>query len=92
MRRKKEPTLEPKTRMFIETIAAQAGDPLYTLSTDDARKVLEKAQAVQVSKCDAQVEDRIFPAGPTMEVPVTIYRPVGAEGPLPVAMYFHGGG
>ena len=33
-----------------------------------------------------------MPVGPTGEVSVRIYRPKGAKGPLPVVMYFHGGG
>jgi acetyl esterase len=40
----------------------------------------------------ADVEDRVFPVGPTGEVSVRIYRPTGVKGPLPVVMYFHGGG
>ena len=38
------------------------------------------------------VEDTIFPVGPTGSVPIRIVRPEGVAGPLPVVMYFHGGG
>ena len=86
------PVLEPKTQAFIDALAAQGGKPLYTLSYADARKVLEDAQAIDVKKLPADIEEKVFPVGPTGEVSVRIYRPAGAKGILPVVMYFHGGG
>jgi acetyl esterase len=85
--------LEPKTQAFVDALAAQGGKPLYELSYADARKVLEDAQAsVSVTKLPADVEDKIFPVGPTGQTSVTIYRPKGVKGTLPVVMYYHGGG
>jgi acetyl esterase len=84
--------LEPKTQAFIDALAAQGGKPLYELSYADARKVLENAQTVQVAKLPADIEDTELPVGPTGQVSVRIYRPKGAKGPLPMVMYFHGGG
>jgi len=92
MTQHKDPVLEPTTQRFVDALAAQGGKPLYTLSYADARKVLEDAQAIDVRKLPAAMEDRVFPVGPTGEVSVRIYRPTGARGPLPVVMYFHGGG
>jgi acetyl esterase len=54
--------------------------------------VLEDAQAGKVTTLPADIEDKILPVGPTGQVSVRIYRPKGAKGPLPVVMYFHGGG
>ena len=87
-----DPILEPITQRFIDTLAAQGGKPLYTLSYADARKVLEEAQAIDVRKLPADVEEKVFPVGPTGEVSVCIYRPMDTKGFLPVVMYFHGGG
>ncbi len=87
-----QPVLEPKTQSFIDAVSSQGGKPLYTLSYSDARKVLEGAQSGENVKAPAEIEDKRFPVGPTGEVSVRIYRPVGAKGPLPVVMYFHGGG
>jgi acetyl esterase len=84
--------LEPKTQAFIDALTAQGGKPLYELSYADARKVLENAQNVQVSKLPADIEDTDLPTGPSGQVSVRIYRPQGAKGPLPMVMYFHGGG
>lgn len=37
------------------------------------------------------VEDRAIP-GPAGDVPVRVYRPAGAEGALPIVVFYHGGG
>ena len=87
-----KPILEQRTQAFVDALAAQGGKPLYELSYADARKVLEDAQAIDVRKLPADVEDRVLPVGPGGEVSVRIYRPQGAQGVLPVVMYFHGGG
>ena len=84
--------LEPTTQAFIDALRAQGGKPIYELSYGDARKVLESAQAGQVSALPVDIEDTVLPAGPTGQVSVRIYRPRGAKAPLPVVMYFHGGG
>jgi acetyl esterase len=84
--------LEPKTQAFIDALDAQGGTPIYELSFGAAREVLEDAQAGKVTTLPADVEDKVLPVGPTGEVSVRIYRPKGAKGPLPVVMYFHGGG
>ena len=89
---RKAPILEPTTQAFVDALAAQGGKPLYELSYADARKLLEDAQAIEVTKLPADVEDKTLPVGPGGEVSVRIYRPKGAKGLLPVVMYFHGGG
>jgi len=83
---------ESQTQAFIDAVNAQGGKPLYELSYAEARKVLETAQAGEVPKMPADVEDKVLPVGPTGAVSVTIYRPKGSTGLLPVVMYFHGGG
>jgi len=92
MPQSKSPVLEPRTQAFIDALTAQGGEPIYKLSYADARKVLEEAQAAPVTKLPAEIEEKVLPVGPTGAVPVRIYRPQGSRGPLPVVMYFHGGG
>jgi hypothetical protein len=58
---RKKPILEPKTQAFVDALAAQGGKPLYELSHADARKLLEDAQAIEVTKLPADVEDRTLP-------------------------------
>jgi acetyl esterase/lipase len=83
--------LEPKTQAFVDALGARRSKPIYELSYGEAREVLEDAQA-GATTLPAEVEETVLPIGPTGEVPVRIYRPKGTQGPLPVVMYFHGGG
>ena len=83
--------LEPRTQAFIDALSARGATPIHELSYGEARKFLEDTQA-GASTLPADVADKVLPIGPTGEVPVRIYRPKGTQGPLPVVMYFHGGG
>ena len=83
--------LEPKTQAFVDALRAQGSKPIHELSYGEAREVLEDAQA-GTTTLPAEVEETVLPIGPTGEVAVRIYRPKGTQGPLPVVMYFHGGG
>src|SRR5262249_13181566 len=81
-----------KTRAFVEALEAKGGPPLYELSYQAARAVLSDAQAGKVPLCPARIEDMILPTGPTGMVSIRIVRPERGTDPLPVVMYFHGGG
>ena len=63
MAKRNTPVLEPTTQAFIDALAAQGGKPLYELSYADARKVLEDAQAIDVKKLPADIEEKVFPVG-----------------------------
>ena len=84
------PTLEPHTRQFIDGLAG--APPIYSLSPDEARSVLVRAQSIPVGKPSAKIEDTAFPVGPTGSVPVRIVRPAGTVDVLPAVIYIHGGG
>lgn len=84
--------LEQNTEAFIQALAAKGGPPIYKLSIEEARKVLDSAQSGPVKKLPAQIEDRTIPGGPTSEISIRIVRPKKSNGKLPVVMYFHGGG
>jgi acetyl esterase len=84
--------LERQTQAFVNALAAQKGKPLYELPLEDARKVLEDAQAIPVTKLPADIEDKVLPVGPTGELSVRIFRPKESKSPLAAVMYFHGGG
>jgi acetyl esterase len=86
------PVLEPTTQGFIDALAAQSGPPIYTLAPGDARNLLAEVQSRPTAKLPARIENRTLPVGPTGSVKVRIVKPEHAGGPLPVVMYFHGGG
>lgn len=82
--------LDPQVALLI---AAEANTPpMHTLSVEDARKQILLSIAKQESeKVPVKaVEDRLIP-GLGGAIPVRIYTPEG-ERPLPVLVYFHGGG
>lgn len=84
--------LEPRTQQLIDTLAAAGGPPLYALGPAEARAVLTQVQAAPVETQPAAIEDTTFPVGPTGTTRVRIVRPPDARAPLPVVMWFHGGG
>lgn len=84
--------LDPQMREIYERRAKQNVPPLYTLSLDEARAadlaaIREGAGTPEF--VHEVVDERI--AGPASELPVRIYKP-DATGPLPVLLYFFGGG
>ena len=80
--------LDPQVALLI---AAEANNPeIHTLSVEDARQQVLFSVATGEKEPIKSVEDRLIP-GPGGTIPVRIYTPEG-EGPLPVLVYFHGGG
>lgn len=86
------PPLEPMTQKFIDGLAAAGGKPLYQLSPAEAHKFLTDLQSQPIPLLPVDIEDTTFPVGPTGTTRIRIVRPKGAQGTLPVVMYFHGGG
>jgi acetyl esterase len=84
--------LEPAAQALADALATGGGPPLYTLSPDDARAVLDQAQSGDVAMPPAEIEQHTIPGGPDGKVSVTVVRPVGANGRLPAIVYTHGGG
>src|SRR5687767_1283904 len=84
--------LEPAARALADALAAAGGPPLYTLSPQAPRAVLDRAQAGDVAMPPAEIEQHTIPGGPDGKVSVTVVRPVCANGSLPAVVYTHGGG
>ena len=81
--------LEPASQEFVEETAKPP--PLYEITPDEARKVLDDVQAAPIDKLP--VEERwITVSAEVGDVRVRIVRPPDAEGTLPVILYMHGGG
>ncbi|WP_044875373.1 alpha/beta hydrolase [Pseudomonas sp. LFM046] len=86
------PGVEHTTQAFLEALAAGGGKPLETLAPKDARAVLVGAQAsVKLDLPKADVSQKTIDAD-GQKIDLTIVRPAGVKGTLPVFMFFHGGG
>ncbi len=86
------PGVERNTQAFLEALAAGGGKPLETLAPKDARAVLSGAQAsVKLDLPKADVSQKTIEAD-GQKIDLTIVRPAGVKGTLPVFMFFHGGG
>src|SRR5215510_10140033 len=83
--------LESTTQTFIDSLS---GPPLSQLSPEAAHQVLTGLQSQPIPVQDAQIEDVVWPVGPTGETRIRIVRPAaaGAAEVLPVILYTHGGG
>ena len=84
--------LDPKARLIIEQMDAAGIQPAHRLSIADARAALEARAALQAGSLEpvARVEEREIP-GPGGPLRLRLYYPSDVR-PLPVLVYFHGGG
>jgi acetyl esterase len=84
------PVLEAAVQAFC---TATANPPyLFDLAVSDGRKAVDTAQDGEFPEPPATRQDLLVPGGPTGAVPVTVYRPQGSVGDLPVVLYTHGAG
>ncbi|UOB25640.1 alpha/beta hydrolase [Pseudomonas orientalis] len=84
--------VEQSTQKFLDALNAGTGKPMEQLTPQQARAVLTGAQAgVKLSLPKADVSQKTIQVdGQPLEL--TIVRPAGVKGTLPVFMFFHGGG
>jgi acetyl esterase len=84
------PVLEEAAQAFAD---ATAEPPyLFDLSVEDGRRTVDSTQDGDFPDPAATRQDLTVPGGPTGEVSITVYRPAGAVGTLPVVLYTHGAG
>lgn len=84
--------VEHNTQAFLDALNAGGGKPIEQLSPKDARAVLSGAQAgVKLTLPKADVSEKTITVD-GQAIRLTIVRPAGVKGTLPVFMYFHGGG
>ena len=83
-------SLEAGTQAFVDALAASNDPPIYTLAPEQARAVLEKAQANPGYLPSSSVEEIELRGGPS----VTIFRPpdIPPSAFPPGILYLHGGG
>lgn len=86
------PGVERHVQSFLAALAAGGGKPLEELAPADARAVLAGAQAgASLDSLKVDIAQKTIPAE-GHPIKRTIVRPAGANGRLPVFMFFHGGG
>lgn len=83
--------LDPQAQAVIDQFAALGLQPRHLLTPAEARQQFEmRAALAPPGEPVTRVEDRTI-AGPGGDIPIRIYAPAGDE-PLPVVVFFHGGG
>lgn len=86
------PSLDATIERFLQSVVLENYPPLHTLCPDEARAVLAGIQTGEGLRFEADSEDYTIIGGPVGEIALRIIRPRGLSGPLPVVLYFHGGG
>jgi acetyl esterase/lipase len=86
------PTVDHRIAQFLEGLNSGGGKPMEQLSPEDARAVLVNLQtSVKLTLPPADISQKTITVdGRPLEL--TIVRPAGVKGTLPVFMFFHGGG
>jgi acetyl esterase len=84
--------LDPQARAFLDQLEALDAPPMSQQTAKEARDSFTALVALVMGPPEERVptEDRIVP-GPAGDIPVRIYHPEN-DRPLPVVVYFHGGG
>jgi acetyl esterase/lipase len=84
--------VEKHTQTFLQALQDGGGTPLEKLSVKEARNVLIGAQkSVKLAAFNTSISHKtIEVAG--QDIQLKIVRPKGANGQIPVFMFFHGGG
>lgn len=84
--------VEHNTQAFLDVLNAGTGKPMEQMTPAEARAVLVGAQAgVKLSLPKADVSQKTIQVD-GQPLNLTIVRPAGVKGELPVFMFFHGGG
>jgi acetyl esterase len=90
--------LHPQARAFLDPLNAAGPIDIWTLDPDSLRAAYGPLLAQRAVEPVASVVDRAIP-GPAGEIPIRVYTPEeapeetpGERGPLPVLVYYHGGG
>jgi len=84
--------VEHNTQAFLDALNGGGGKPMEQMTPTQARAVLSGAQSgVKLNLPRADVSQKTIQVdGKPLEL--TIVRPAGVKGTLPVFMFFHGGG
>jgi acetyl esterase len=83
--------LAPEVRAFLSQVRKTPGPPISINSYKAMRQfALSMATRVERTSFSGKIEEMTIP-GPAGAIPIRVYTPSG-DTPLPVLLYFHGGG
>jgi acetyl esterase len=84
--------LDSQTELLLKGLAESGLPPFGEMEVPQARAVYAQAVTAHGIAPEplAEISDRTIP-GPAGDIPLRVYRP-NASAPLPVLVYFHGGG
>jgi len=86
--------IDPATDAFLAQVRDSGGKPLYELSVEEVRATITANSEMLAGtpiEVGSVVDRTIDAAG--VSIPLRVYTPSGEQrAPLPVVMYFHGGG
>ncbi len=84
--------LDTQAKLLIELAQAAELPDIHTLTPAEARAHYDQRTSdLQATPTVGDVDDRVIP-GPAGDLPIRIYRPVGAGDSTPCLLFFHGGG
>ena len=85
--------LDPDVLLVLDMIRLAGRPPFEQLTPAEAREAYMKSRAVLQPEPEPVAETRELAApGPHGPIPLRLYRPDAAPGPLPGLIYYHGGG
>jgi len=86
------PNVDRRIAEFLDTLNSSGGKPMEQLTPEEARAVLVGLQkSVTVPLLPADISEKTITID-GQPLTLTIVRPAGVKGILPVFMFFHGGG
>jgi acetyl esterase len=90
---KTRPMLDPIVRAFLDQVAASKRPPIESMPLADARALFEETfSRLAGPPVDVERVVDVEASGPRGPIPVRVYTPRASEAPLPLFVFFHGGG
>jgi acetyl esterase len=84
------PQLDPQAQALLDVMRAAGTPQPYTLPVQEARASMRAALTTRGERIELRCVQDVAVSGGEAPLPLRLYRP--AEGPLPVALFLHGGG
>src|SRR4029434_7341093 len=87
--------LDPQVQAVIELVIKSGRPPYHQLSPKDARQLFRETRPASTpTPPEIGVVTNVLAEGPGGAIPLRVYRPrgVAAGTPIPLLVFFHGGG